>query len=84
LASIWLHIAEDTPKQADRFIDLLQEKMFPLVTMPQMGVMRDDLQEGLRTLIFRDYLIFYVNEPDRLVIVRVLHGSRDVPAMFGE
>lgn len=83
MASIWLYIGQDSPKQADRFVDLLLEKIIPLVSLPQMGIARDDLQEGLRMLVFRDYLIFYVDTPDRLVVVRVLHGSRDVSAVFG-
>jgi len=56
--------------------------MVPLVAFPNMGVVRGDLQEGLRALIFRDYVIFYIDEPERLLIVRVLHGSRDMPAVF--
>jgi toxin ParE1/3/4 len=31
---------------------------------------------------FRNYLIFYHPLPDRIEIVRVIHGSRDIEALF--
>ena len=47
-----------------------------------MGVARDDLGPGLRALPFRDYIIFYRDEPRGVIVVRVLHGARDIGALF--
>jgi toxin ParE1/3/4 len=48
-----------------------------------MGPAREQLAAGLRALPYRDYVIYYLAEPDELVIVRVLHGARDARAIFG-
>lgn len=40
------------------------------------------LPEGVRVFAWRDYLICYRNEPDAIAILRVVHGSRDLAALF--
>ena len=77
-----MHIARDAPDRADRFVDRIYEKTLALVDMPAMGVARDDLGPGLRALPFRDYIIFYRDEPRGVIVVRVLHGARDIGALF--
>ena len=47
-----------------------------------MGTKRDHLVPGLRALFFRDYVIYYMINDSEIIIVRVLHGSRDVEAIF--
>ena len=37
---------------------------------------------GIRGLVAHPYVIFYLVERDRIVIVRVLHGRRDIDAEF--
>jgi toxin ParE1/3/4 len=37
---------------------------------------------GIRRRRFRDYLIFYRIDDERLYIVRVLHGARDYEAVL--
>lgn len=48
-----------------------------------MRAAREQLAEGLRAIPYRDYVIYYLAEPDALVIARVLHGARDARAIFG-
>jgi toxin ParE1/3/4 len=47
-----------------------------------MGMSRDELTTGLRSQPVGNYLIFYFPLEDGIDIVRVLHGSRDVDAIF--
>ena len=82
LDEIWLYIAQDNPHNADRFLDRIQERCSVLVDFPQMGTSRDDLKAGLRCQPFGNYLIFYFPLEDGIDIVRVLHGARDVDALF--
>jgi toxin ParE1/3/4 len=58
-------------------------KFEPLRQFPEMGPAREQLAPGLRALPYRDYVVYYLAEPDELVIVRVLHGARDARAIFG-
>lgn len=48
---------------------------------PLMGTPREQFAVGLRVTFHHPYAIYYqVSEPE-LIIVRVLHGARDVAAM---
>ena len=43
-----------------------------------MGSPRDNISPGLRALPYRKRCIYYRSLPDSIVIVRVVHGARDV------
>lgn len=46
------------------------------------GRSREELAPGLRSLAFGRYVVFYMPLPDGIDVVRVLHGSRDIDALF--
>jgi len=48
LLDIWCHIGCDNPVQADRYLDLLEQKLKLLASTPGMGRPADDLAPGLR------------------------------------
>lgn len=57
--------------------------------MPDSGASRDQLARGLRVLFHRAYAIYYMAGAAEVVIVRVIHGARDVATLakrggFGE
>jgi plasmid stabilization system protein ParE len=48
-----------------------------------MGRTRPDLAEGLRSFPTRTpYLIFYLQDANSLLVVRVLHHARDIGAEY--
>ena len=47
-----------------------------------MGANREYLAPGLRAHFFRDYVIYYTVTVSEIIIVRVLHGSRDAESIF--
>lgn len=49
-----------------------------------MGRARNVLAAGMRSFPFGRYVIFYEPIDDRIDVVRVLHSTRDIDAMFGE
>jgi len=61
----------------------LDRKLQLLATQPMMGRARDELVHGLRSRPFGRYVIFYELLKDGIVVVRVLHGARDLDAQFG-
>jgi toxin ParE1/3/4 len=83
LDDIWDYIAEDNPEAADRWIDQLAERFLLLGEHPRVGRLRPELAEHLRSFPVGRYIIFYRARTDSVDIVRVLHGSRDLPAVFG-
>jgi plasmid stabilization system protein ParE len=49
---------------------------------PELGRSRDELCQGCRSLLVKKYLVFYRLLPNAIEIVRVLHGSRNLPEFF--
>ena len=50
-----------------------------------MGRTRDELRHGLRSFPADDYAIVYrIEEHDVVLILHVLHGSRDIVALLGD
>ena len=82
LEEFWLYIAQDDPNAADNFIDGLTERFEALCHSPSMGAACPELAENLRRFPIRGYVIFYSVRGDVLVIERVLHGARDIEALF--
>jgi len=66
LLEIWVHIALDDPKAADRFIDRIYRKLKTLAKSPRIGHPRDQFSPGLRSFPIGDYLIFYKEVPAEL------------------
>jgi toxin ParE1/3/4 len=79
---IWLHIAEDNPTAADHFLDTLYEKFMLVAGQPLLGRLRPELAPGLRSFPVGNYVIFYRPTQDGIEVARVLHGVRDIDALF--
>jgi toxin ParE1/3/4 len=84
ILDIWDYIAEDSVAAADQWLDKLDEKFNLIATQPLMGRAREELAAGLRSFPFGRYVIFYVPFENGIDVVRVLHGARDIDAVFEE
>lgn len=84
IAEIWDHIADDSLRAADRWIDQLDEQFVLLASQPLMGRSRHELAPGLRSFPFGRHVIFYEPIEGGVDVVRLLHSARDVDAQFGE
>jgi toxin ParE1/3/4 len=82
LDEIWIYIAQDNPDAADKYIRAIVSRFPKLARMPLMGRERPELSPGLRSLVVGHHVIFYRLLEDRLEIVRVLDGVRDLPPLF--
>ena len=83
LDEIWLYLArEATISIADRQIDAITARFVLLSTWPLVGRARDDLRSGLRSFPVGRYSIFYRVRHGEVVVLRVLHGSRDVGSIL--
>ena len=80
---IWLYIARDNMEAADRVIDNMRSRMSGLLRSPNSGRVRPELGEGIRSYPAGVYLIFYRTTSNGVVILRVMHGQRDLPSRFG-
>lgn len=76
------YFASFSPTAADRFVDEFWDRAKLHVRFPKMGRLRDDLQSGMRSFVVNRYLAFYVVNGDTIEFVRIIHGSRDLSAIF--
>jgi toxin ParE1/3/4 len=76
---IWQHVAAQTSiDTADRLLDAVDNKVDMLRRFPYAGRSRACIQEGLRSVEVKGYVVYYRIEPDRHVEVnRLIHGRRD-------
>jgi plasmid stabilization system protein ParE len=51
---------------------------------PFSGAPRAHLSQDLRVVFYEQYAIYYLTRPDEIIIVRVLHGSRDIATIADE
>jgi toxin ParE1/3/4 len=67
-----------------RQIDFSSGSRTTLAENPMAGRAREELLPGLRSFAAGRYLIFYTPMDDGITLDRVLHGARDVEAIFRE
>lgn len=82
MAEIWATLAAEVSEQvATRFVTAIEAHFEPLRHFPLSGPTREQLAPGLRMTFHSPYAIYYLPLPDALVIVRVIHGARDMAAL---
>lgn len=82
LLEIWEWIAEHDPAAAGRLIDRLEETCELIAGQPKIGRARPDLGPKTRSLPSGSYLVIYDPLPDGAEVLRIVHGARDIPALF--
>lgn len=87
LDAIWEYVARESgsSETANRLIDSITDRFFLLATHPYIGRSRsDDLGSGRRSFPVGDYVIIYRVKDNDALILRVVHGRRDLEGLFGD
>lgn len=84
LVDIWSFVAtQSSTEAADRLIDTITNRFLLLSRFPEIGRNREeDLRPGLRSFSVGAYVIFYRVEGNDVLILHVIHGSRDIDRVF--
>lgn len=78
LDEIWSYVAEDaTPTAADRLLDDIIHRFDLLAEQPGIGRARPEFGIRVRSFAVENYVIYYRQEGNDVLIARVLHGRRD-------
>lgn len=83
LLEIWFYIADDNQQAADRVLKSIHERCLLLASNGKLGTARPDIRPDLRCFVVGSYLILYREVKAGIEIVRVLHGARNINAIFG-
>jgi toxin ParE1/3/4 len=78
LIDVWMHVAKDDARAADRVLDELERRTMLLSRYPGLGRERPDIAPDVRYLASGTYLILYRLVEDSVEIVRYVHGRRDL------
>lgn len=82
LLEAWLYVAEDSVTAADRMLDQIEAEASRLLDLPLVGRERPELSPGIRSWpTSTPYILFYFPNEHGVVVARVLHHARDIPAI---
>lgn len=65
--------------QAVSYVSEFDDTFETISESPEIGRKREEIREELRSLVKDKYVIFYRILIDHIRVVRILHGSRDLP-----
>jgi|SRR5262245_36013299 toxin ParE1/3/4 len=82
LEDIGDRIAERNPARAVTYVRELRERAFRIGEFPHAGPPRPRWGENIRIAVHGKYLIIYRVRDETVQILRVLHGARDLDALF--
>jgi toxin ParE1/3/4 len=68
---------------AERLISSLTARFYILANHPRIGRQREDLLPGARSFPVGSYIIVYTIDDADVRILRVIHGGRNIAALFG-
>jgi len=82
IEDIWLYIAQDSPRAADRLLDRIYRTCQRLARSPRMGRARGEQAIGLRSFPVGSYVVFYRPGKGGIAVARILSGFRDIERLF--
>lgn len=78
------YIAQDNPPRALTFVREMRAQCRKIAASPEAWRLRVELGEGIRSCAYRRYVIFFSAGIHEVTIIRVLHGARDLAALFAD
>ena len=85
LQSIWTYSEQNwSANQADIYLDGLISQFEQLVTTPNIGRAYPLIDTELRILTVQNHLILYVHQRETILIVRILGGRQNWPALLAK
>jgi toxin ParE1/3/4 len=86
LDQIWDYIAieNDAPAAAMKLVDRFEETFAQISRNPGSGTRCEWLRPGLRRFPVWPYIIFYAPTHDGIEVLRIIHGARNIEALFGD
>jgi len=86
LKELGRYIAQQSQSRttALRFLDTIADKCQRYASQPLLGEKSMDLGQEIRRFSVSNYVVFYRPLSDGIEVLRVLHGNRDIPAVWRE
>lgn len=80
LTEAYAYLADLNPASADSLLDEVELVVQLLAAFPEIGRPREELRPGVRSFRLRRFrhVLFYRLTQDSIVLLRFLHGARDI------
>jgi toxin ParE1/3/4 len=78
LDELWNSVAQHNIDSAERLMQRLDYRIRSLSQFPETGIPRPEIYDNLRLLVEGNYLVLYLVRDDMIIILRVVHGARDL------
>ena len=78
------YFAENNVEAGEQFFQEFKRKCEQLINFPNSGKSYKNIHPTLQGLSIKNYIIFYRNLEDRLEILRVVNGRRNLRSLFVE
>lgn len=75
-------IAQNSPQNAAMILRAFADKLRLLSRNPDLGLPRPELSSGVRSWIVHNFVLFYRQSDDGIILLRVLHASVDVSSKY--
>ncbi len=75
---IWFQVAQSSVAAADRMIDRISQVCQTYAAHPLLGQSVEEYGRSLRCFSVGVYVVFFVPDNNGILLVRVLHGARDL------
>lgn len=82
LVEIGGHIALDSERHAEAFVESLRAKAQIIALAPRIYRLRPDLGAELRSVAIGDYIIIFRLGDSEIEILHIVHGARDLKRLF--
>jgi toxin ParE1/3/4 len=82
LTDIFLYIARDNIVMAKRVLRDIGRKCSLVASHPSMGRDRSEIFENVRSFPVGNYVVFYRVISEGILLLRILHGARDINGIF--
>lgn len=76
-------IARDSPLHAVDFVNRIIDSVEKLRTAPMIGrIVSEFNRRNLREVLFRQYRVVYLLRRETAIVLRVVHGARDLTRLI--
>jgi toxin ParE1/3/4 len=88
IESLARFIAQKSPASADRFLNAVHQTFLAILPLPHLGRPWETASPQYQKMRwwpvrgFRSHLIFYRPVSEGIEVLRVVHGSRNLPSLF--
>jgi toxin ParE1/3/4 len=82
LLQIYRYIADHNTAAADGLVHEIDRRLQQVARFPFMGRARPRLGAGVRSVLVGSYVVFYLVRDDAVVVLRIIHGNRDIDREF--